>query len=573
MNFNSDAGQIAYGFSALGSGAPVDVLMKDLYADHVTPEKRGGLVPLICYSADPDQMGRLASVAMQQKDAATLKTLLEISLTRKIVPSINADALAPLAESDEAVLRHAALQAIGQWNVPGLKPRLEALVGNPSADNADLAAVFAGIAVSHDDTLLALLETVGRNTKSSIESRSLALERLATARPEKAAPLVVDLIAVLPEGKSAQNVARALLNEKQGSQLLTAALAGRELRSDVARDILRVLRESGRTDADLENALRTAGRITSRKALTMEERAAILTNAATTATAAEGERIYRNEQLGCLKCHAIGGAGGLVGPDMISLGASAQPDYLLESLLNPNAKVKENYHTTVIATVDGRVVAGVLIQKSEKMLTLRTAENKIVEVPAADIEEQSQGVSLMPEGLVDNLTDDEIASVVRFLSELGRTPAYTLPKGRLVRSWQVVMPTEEANQLLNRTSFSQVAANNPGFTWHPRYSVVSGQLPMETIPLMTARGVTVGFARCEINVSTPGQIAFRLNSIAGLEVRIDGIPMEPEVEFSSALDTGLHTITVTIDSAKRTDPLQLELLDRAEGGNAELVNR
>jgi|GEM_PF-3787720 len=64
---------------------------------------------------------------------------------------------------------------------------------------------------------------------------------------------------------------------------------------------------------------------------------------------------------------------------MISLGASAQPDYLLDSLLNPNARVKENYNTTVIATVDGRVVAGVQIQKSEKTLTLRTADNKIVE--------------------------------------------------------------------------------------------------------------------------------------------------------------------------------------------------
>jgi len=135
------------------------------------------------------------------------------------------------------------------------------------------------------------------------------------------------------------------------------------------------------------------------------------------------------------------------------------------------------------------------------------------------------------------------------------------------------MPTEEANQLLNRTSFSQVAANNPGFTWNSRSSEVAGQLPLQTIPLMTARGVTVGFARCEINVTTPGKIAFRFNSIAGLEVRIDGIPTEPAAEFSTTLDTGLHTITVTIDSAKRTDPLQLELLDLKVGVNAELVNR
>jgi hypothetical protein len=246
---------------------------------------------------------------------------------------------------------------------------------------------------------------------------------------------------------------------------------------------------------------------------------------------------------------------------------------LLESLLNPNAKVKENYHTTVVATKDGEVFAGVQIQKSEKTLTLRTAENKTVDVAVDNIEEQSQGVSLMPEGLVDNLSDDEIAALVRFLSELGRTPEYTLSKARLVRSWQVVLPTPEAYHQLNRTSFSQVAANNPGFTWSARYSRVSGALPINVIPAMKVRDVPVGFAKCEINVTTPGKIGFRLNSIAGTEVRIDGVPVNAATEFASELTAGPHTVTFTIDTAKRSEPLLMELTNTEGGGNAELVNR
>ena len=572
MNFNNDAGQIAYGFSALGSGAPVEILMKDLYADQVTAEKRAGLIPLICYSADAGQMGRLASAAAQNQDAATLQTLLTISQTRKLVPTINADEFAPLAKSDDPVLRHAVFQAIGQWNIVALKPQLDALVASTKSDLADLAAAFSGIAVSHDESLIGLLETVGKNADAPVQARSLALERLAIARPEKAAPLIVDLVAGLPKGESAVNVARALLSEKQGSKLLATALANRKLRTEVARDILRVLRESGRTDADLENVLRTAGKITSRKSLSAEERVAILEKAKSTARASDGERIYRNEQLGCLKCHAIGGSGGLVGPDMISLGASAQPDYLLESLLNPNAKVKENYHTTVVATVDGVVYAGVQIQKSEKAITLRTAENKVVDVPVDQIEEQSQGVSLMPEGLVDSLTDDEIAAVVRFLSELGRTPEYTLSKKRIIRSWQVLMPTQESVHQLNRTSFSEAASDNPAFTWASRYSTVSGSLPMDALPMMKVRDVPVAFARSRINVTSPGPIAFQLNSMAGVEVRIDGVPMEQTATFSPVLDAGLHTVTITVDTSKRTEPLQMELLSGDGGGNAELTN-
>ena len=55
---------------------------------------------------------------------------------------------------------------------------------------------------------------------------------------------------------------------------------------------------------------------------------------------ARGEAIYRNSANQCLKCHAIGGAGGIVGPDMVSLGATAQIDYLLESLIAPAAKAR-----------------------------------------------------------------------------------------------------------------------------------------------------------------------------------------------------------------------------------------
>jgi hypothetical protein len=179
----------------------------------------------------------------------------------------------------------------------------------------------------------------------------------------------------------------------------------------------------------------------------------------------------------------------------------------------------------------------------------------------------------MPEGLVDNLTDDEIASLVRFLSELGRTPDYTLSRNRLIRSWQVVLPTPEAFHQLNRTSFSQVAANHPAFNWAPRYSTVAGSLPVETVPPMKVRDVPVGFARCAINVTTPGLIGFRLNSVDGVEIRIDGVPVEQKSEFSAELTAGSHSVVLTIDTARRKEPVTLELVNVENGGNAELVNQ
>jgi len=448
------------------------------------------------------------------------------------------------------------------------------VLASAGADAADVAAVMAGIVQGRDAALLNRLQQLAEDGQRSAESRAAVLERLAAVRPAVVAKLAAGLLSELQNPLVAATATRALLNEKAGPKLLADALAERELRNDVALEVLRVLRESGRTDAELDAALKKAGRIAARKTLTDEQKAGILKTAMTEAKATDGERIFRTESLGCLKCHAVGAAGGLVGPDMISLGASAQPDYLLESLLNPNAKVKENYHTTVVATVEGQVIAGVQIQRSDKAITLRTAENRVVVVPADQIEEVGQGVSLMPEGLVDALTDKEIAALVRFLSELGRTPEYTLSRRRFARTWQVLLPTPEGMHQINRTSFSKVAASDPAFTFVPRYAVVGGVLPLEDVPAMQLRGQSVGFAQTQLNVTTPGEIAFRLNSAAGVEVRIDGVPMPAAAEFSTVLGAGGHTVTVTIDRGQRSEPLQLELLDSSKqpAGNAELLN-
>src|SRR5436309_525593 len=58
-------------------------------------------------------------------------------------------------------------------------------------------------------------------------------------------------------------------------------------------------------------------------------------------------------------CHAIGGAGGKLGPDFTSLGASAPIDYIVESVLDPTAKVKEGYHAFAFTMNDGAQAIGV----------------------------------------------------------------------------------------------------------------------------------------------------------------------------------------------------------------------
>jgi putative heme-binding domain-containing protein len=576
VTFADDADQILFAFSAIGTSAPVNLLLDKLYDANIAVDQRSKLVTLIASGADAAQLGRLVNMAAEHNDTAALSLVTKAAAERRIVPVLKGNELDEIVRSDDLLLRQAALKAGGQWNVASLRPVLQATVSSPTADPAERIAAIQGIAAGKSPELLKVLSDLCADRNVDLQLRQVAVRELISCQPTETLP---QAIAMLEEFQvadgSAAEIARAYLARKDGSQLLTKALTGKSLNGDVARDLLRAIRESGRPSPELESVIRTAGSITSRKSLTAEQKQALLARAASGVSAAAGEAVYRNEQLGCLKCHAVAGAGGLVGPDMVSLGASAQPDYLLDSLLDPNAKVKENYHTTVVVTTEGKVIAGVQIQKSKTETTLRTADNQVVTIAAADIEESATGVSLMPEALVDTLTDDELASLVRFLSELGRTPEFTVSRKRQVRAWQVMLATPDATHLLRRNSYSIAAGDNPAFQWVPRYSTVSGTLPLADIPIAGVReqqGERVlgsGFARVPLLVTAPGMIHFQLNSVEGLELRIDEKPVNLTSEFSIELPVGPHRLTFSVDHTLRTTPLQLELVDVPSGGNAE----
>lgn len=330
--------------------------------------------------------------------------------------------------------------------------------------------------------------------------------------------------------------------------------------------MLQSVRASGRSFPELESVIKKSGSVQGRKNMTEESRQKILTMVRESASAKVGEDVFRTESLGCLKCHAIGGAGGLVGPDMISLGGSAQPDYLLESLLAPNAKVKENYNTSVVVTVDGRVHSGVRVKESDQEFVIRLADGGLKSIPRPEIEEIVDGQSLMPEGLVDELTDEQLAALVRFMSELGRTHDYTVSREPMARTWKVMNATKDAALRLRRTSYGMAATDDPAFQWSTRYSRVNGALPDTDIPIVAVRNRAAagnrgfGFVRCQILLETAGTVAFRLNDVSGLELRIGEKLVQLQKTMLLDLARGSHRLTFAIDSEKRQEALTLKLI-------------
>lgn len=117
----------------------------------------------------------------------------------------------------------------------------------------------------------------------------------------------------------------------------------------------------------------------------------------------------------CATCHVLFGQGRKVGPELT--GAQRNNlDYVLLNLVDPNSAVGRDFRITIIVTDAGRTVSGIIVAENEGSVTLRTA-NDDVTVPLDEIEIRKRSpVSMMPEGMLDKLTPEQIRDLVVYLA-------------------------------------------------------------------------------------------------------------------------------------------------------------
>ena len=178
-----------------------------------------------------------------------------------------------------------------------------------------------------------------------------------------------------------------------------------------------------------------------------------------------GLKIYTRAKSACFSCHRIGSAGGIIGPELIASSKLRTPNQIVESLLWPNRVVAKEFQPVKIVTTDGELVSGyeVATDSTDSSIAIQDpASQKRTLLDRANIEQQANGLSLMPSGLVSSLTDQEMADLVRFLVDLGKTESLDLP------AIEVVVRTANTHE---PTSFPLTAKPlnpklNPAWTEH-----------------------------------------------------------------------------------------------------------
>lgn len=127
-----------------------------------------------------------------------------------------------------------------------------------------------------------------------------------------------------------------------------------------------------------------------------------------------GKLAYEKAQ--CAKCHRMGTQGSTVGPDLTTVAKRFTRNEVLESILYPSHVISNQYRSYRVLTIDNKVYTGIIAARSKGSITLRDAEliDHIIAEQDIDLLEPSK-ISIMPTGLMDELTSAEIRDLMTFL--------------------------------------------------------------------------------------------------------------------------------------------------------------
>lgn len=207
-------------------------------------------------------------------------------------------------------------------------------------------------------------------------------------------------------------------------ELLDAVESGAVPRADVpvvaARQILAL---NDRTTSDrLEKVWGKIAPVAKERAALIKKWKDVLTeDRLTKADVANGRALFTKN---CASCHKMFGEGQSVAPELTG-SQRANLDYVLENVIDPSAVVPNEYRMVNFTLADERVVSGIVLRETKDVITVRTV-NDTLTVPVADVvTRKPTAVSIMPEGLFDQMKPDEVRDLVAYLRAKEQVP---LPK-------------------------------------------------------------------------------------------------------------------------------------------------
>jgi len=121
----------------------------------------------------------------------------------------------------------------------------------------------------------------------------------------------------------------------------------------------------------------------------------------------------------CSACHKMYGQGGAIGPELTG-SDRRNLKYLLENILDPNAVVPADFRVSVFQLKDGRTISGVMPEQTERTITVQTPAERLVIERTQIVKQDQLTQSLMPEGLLTALGEENVINLIAYLMGEGQ---------------------------------------------------------------------------------------------------------------------------------------------------------
>ena len=283
-------------------------------------------------------------------------------------------------------------------------------LADAKADPNARQAALDGLLAAREPGLAASLQALLKD--SAI--RAGALRGLAAYEDAKTPEAILEVYPTLPaaEKKDALNT---LVSRATFAKPLLAAIGAKTVPAkDLTADLVRQLRQY--KDAEL-NALVTRlwGEVRESDAEKLADIARFkrLIAMRPPGDAPRGRAVFSRV---CQQCHTLFDVGGKVGPD-ITGSNRGDLDYILQNIVDPNAVIPNEYQTWNLETKDDRAITGIVREQNDNAVTIATANETLV-IPRAEVASLQRGqLSMMPEGLLQALSEEEICDLITYLKQ------------------------------------------------------------------------------------------------------------------------------------------------------------
>ncbi|MGE5194376.1 MAG: hypothetical protein ACM3U2_17955, partial [Deltaproteobacteria bacterium] len=190
-------------------------------------------------------------------------------------------------------------------------------------------------------------------------------------------------------------------------------------------------------------------------------------------------------------------------------------------------------------------------------------------ISTADIEEETQGSSMMPTGLTKFLTRRELIDLIRFVTELGRPGAYAVRTTPAIQRWRVLRqpPAELTAEVPHLEHIRQYVLGSEPDAWRSLYAKVAGAVPLEE--LRKGSQPAVAILRGEVQVSEPGKVVFNVQTTETAQVWVDAESLDIKSPVELSLDRGLHQVIVRVEISSRDAPELKVELSRPQGSTVQ----